>query len=882
MTVVMIGKQLGHYRVVAALGKGGMGEVWIAEDTRLHRKVALKTLPEAMAADPARRARFEREAQAIAALNHPNIVTIHSVEESEGTAFITMELIEGNKLTELIPADGLALEPFLEIALPLAEALAAAHQQGITHRDVKPDNVMLTHDGHLKVLDFGLAKLAAPSPATALDTATRTAVTAEGKILGTVSYMSPEQAEGKPVDARSDVFSLGVVLYQLATGQTPFVGDTPISTITSIIRDTPQPIGDLKPALPRHLGRIVSRCLNKDPELRYQAAKELRNDLLQLKTETTTELAAAPARRPPGRRLLAGAVLGGIVAVVALAVLLWPRSGVAPTASGTAIEPSIAVLPFTSVGSDAESVEFSSGIHNDLLIRLSKVGALKVISRTSVMEYRDTTKNLRQIADELGVANVLEGSVQRAGNRVRLNAQLVNARNDESLWAESYDRELTTGNIFDIQEDVAGQIVAALRARLTAEEQRQLENRPTENLEAYETYLRGLDYASRSEAQSDQSIAMQMMERAVALDPEFAEAWAYLGTLHTQAYWQHWDRSPERLERAWNAIEAAERLSPGLGETRIARGYYHYWGFLEYERALEEFAAAAQALPNNSQVVSGIGFVKRRQGKMDEALAMFRRAAELNPRDLVSVEAVAFTLMLVREYDEADRQLVRLLELNPANSNAYAARANIRLLASGDVPAAREIVRKGLELNLTEKDLTDIMFRLAIIRHDVAAARERLNSYPGEAPIDDQYSYYPRAMIEALLHRLAGDTRAARERYEAARVVLEARAREWPDDERIPSALGLVLARLGRKQEAVRHGLRGVEMLPYEKEALRGARRVLELAEIYAVVGEPDLAIDRLEFLLDRPGFVSRPYLRVDPTWDPIREHPRFVRLVGE
>jgi tetratricopeptide (TPR) repeat protein len=473
--------------------------------------------------------------------------------------------------------------------------------------------------------------------------------------------------------------------------------------------------------------------------------------------------------------------------------------------------------------------------------------------------------------------------VQRSGDRVRLNVKLVNALNDESIWAESYDRELNVGNIFDIQADVTGQIASALQARLTPDEQRQVAARPTDNLEAYEAYLRGLEFFNRSEQRASRRAALEMFELAVELDPEFAEGYAALGRIHTNIYWVHEDRTPERLAAALEAIETAERLSPGLPEATLARGFYYYWGFLEYDKALAEFAAAKQGLPNNPMVVAGMGYVKRRQGKMEEAVAYFRQATELDPLNQAAAN-VPFTLTYLGQYEEAERETRRLIQRDPTNPNIRGDLARVLVHARGDVTGACAALEEAANLGLKDPELDRTAFLPALIVGCEPQFTQRFLNTLGlaELALNDQYSYWPRQMVEAWLHKSAGDPAAARASLEEARVVLEAAVRERPEDARIPSALGQVYAEMGRKDDAIGEGLRGVEMLPYEKEALRGGKRVSDLAGIYAAVGEPELAIDRLEFLLERPTAVSVPLLRVDPVWDPIREHPRFRALVAE
>ncbi len=457
----MIGKRLAHYELLEKVGAGGMGEVYRARDTRLGREVALKILPPELARDPDRRARFEREARAVAALRHPSIVTIHAVEEDGGIPFLAMELVEGRSLSEVIPPGGLSLDRFQAIALPLADAVAAAHAKGITHRDLKPDNVMVEPDGRVKVLDFGLAKLLDAGPVDDATLAAAPDATQEGRILGTVAYMSPEQAEGRPVDARSDVFSLGVVLYQMITGERPFQGRTNISTLTAILRDTPPPVHERARMAPQQLDGIVQRCLEKAPEKRYPSAKELRDDLERLRVEGTSQI--GPPVLPDKRKVAAWAwaamallLLGGA------AYVLRPRHrerSPAPAAAATSAKlPMIVVFPFENMGSAADEY-FASGVSDEITSRLSTLQGLGVLSRTSAVQYDRKGKTMQTIATDLGVDYVLDGTVRWArgsagGSEVRITPQLTRAHEDRQIWSASYDRSMD--EIFRIQSEIAG------------------------------------------------------------------------------------------------------------------------------------------------------------------------------------------------------------------------------------------------------------------------------------------------------------------------------------------------------------------------------------------------------------------------------------------
>ncbi|HUD72740.1 MAG TPA: serine/threonine-protein kinase, partial [Dongiaceae bacterium] len=599
------GQTLGHYRILRPLGAGGMGEVYEAEDTRLGRKVALKVLPEETARDPARRERFEREAKAIAALSHPGIVTIHSVEQAGGVDFITMELLEGQTLRRLLPRTGLPFERFLAIAVPLADAMGAAHERGITHRDLKPENILIGRDDRLKVVDFGLAKREEPfGPAGEGSRAPTRALTEEGRIVGTVAYMSPEQAEGKPVDPRSDVFSLGIILYEMATGERPFKGDTTVSVLSSILKDTPPPVTQSNANMPRDVARIVNRCLMKDPARRFQSAVGLVTELTELKRESDSgELAAVTGdvRRPgvaatttspsapavtgsggTGAGLRYGAIAAAVLALGAAGYFAWrdhsgsPTAGL-PAAPGAAAGPGggaprataadprqrIVVLPFENLGAPNDAY-FADGVTEEITSRLASVGGLGVISRNSAVQYAKTTKSTKQIGSELNVDYVLTGTVrwQRGGgtSRVRVTPQLVRVNDDTQLWGDRYDREMK--DIFKVQSEIAEQVVGKLGLAMHAGGSSASGARPpTDNLDAYQLYLRAkaLDDAPDVERRT-RFKAVELLEQAVRLDPDFAQGWAQLSHMHSSIYLNKQDFSEDRLVKARECVDRALAL----------------------------------------------------------------------------------------------------------------------------------------------------------------------------------------------------------------------------------------------------------------------------------------------------------------------------------
>ena len=580
----MVGQTLAHYRITAAIGAGGMGEVYRATDTRLGREVALKVLPAAMAGDPERLARFEQEARAVAALNHPHIVTLYSVEEADGITFLTMELVEGDSLAVAIPEHGLALDRILGLGTALAEALAAAHDKGIVHRDLKPANVMVTADGRVKVLDFGLAKDLRPA-GTMDATMTAAGHTQAGVVMGTPAYMSPEQLGGRGVDHRTDIFSLGIMLYQMASGRRPFSGESSVELASAILRDAARPLGQARPELPAALGQIVQRCLEKDRERRIQTARE--------------------------------------VATALRGVLQHPSS------SGTrSVAPSIAVLPFANMSADKDQDYFSDGLAEEIIHLLAQVPNLKVIARTSAFAFRGRNEDVRRIAQALDVTHVLEGSVRRAGDRIRVTAQLIAASDGAHVWSERYDGDLR--DIFAMQDEISAAIGRALRMKLSGEAQAP---RYQPKLPAYEAYLQARHHTAKVTPES-MELSRKCLETAIELDPDFGLA--HVGMAFYWAALTIFGGCPasQAVPAARAANERALRCDPSLPEAHALLGFLAACFDYDWTAAERHFAAPLARQVGFSIVRSAYGAFQFFRGHIDDAIATAERTIAEDPLEV--------------------------------------------------------------------------------------------------------------------------------------------------------------------------------------------------------------------------------------------------------
>ena len=647
----MVGTTISHYRILRELGAGGMGVVYEAEDTRLRRNVALKFLSVALAQDAPMLERFEREARAASALNHPGICTVHAIEQDAGRTFIVMELVDGESLAARLAGRPMEIGPLLDLGIQMADALEAAHAKGVVHRDLKPMNMMVTSRGQVKILDFGLAKFD-HNELSAL-TATPTApprgadLTAAGTVFGTVQFMSPEQARGLATDARTDLFSLGAILYQMATGDRAFEGDTQAVVFDAILNREPRPLEDSNPAMPASLGPILEKALEKDRGLRYQTATELKTDLLRL------------------RRKLEGHRSGPTSAA--------DSKGPAPRA-----QRSIAVLYFENLSGVKEDEYLRDGITEDILTDLSKIKGLNVFPRTTVLAFRDQKSTAADISRQLRADFALEGSLRRAGNRLRINAQLVDAATGFPVWSERYDREMS--DIFAVQDEIAHKIAEALRIKLTPQEQAELAAKPTENLQAYDLYLRGRSYARRRTTR-DMDFALQMFDNAVTLDPNFALAWAAIanGCAHAQ-YWS--GPGGTYMERAQSASLRAVALAPDIPEVLVSQGWILYAGN-RYDDAVRLTRAAI----SRKRDCEGAYYLLLRalfaSGKYDELASLAEEAIEAAGTDYnVYIPIMNALGALGRDEDRRGVRL-RLLQTFENHLREVPEDARARILSAG-------------------------------------------------------------------------------------------------------------------------------------------------------------------------------------------------------
>ena len=875
------------------LGRGAMGVSYRATDTSLQRKVALKIIKTDIAERSAdARERFVREARAAAAFRHKHIATVYQfgMRLETGQYFYAMELIEGETLNERVHCAGpLNARTTIGIAEQVTSALAAAEKHGLVHRDLKPANLMLINADDpeamktdqsrsrrnrlralrksgipvVKIIDFGLAK--------AFHTDTDPKSLTHGRFVGTPAFASPEQFAHSALDVRSDIYSLGETLWFALTGRTPFAGRT-LSEIDRAQKSNTLPVEQLKAAhVPHRLRSLLESMLAFEPAAR----------------PGTAELAARLKRCTPEvrsvRRTRAALAVATAVVFGMSTLFLAHRWGVENPASNPAPDKSIAVLPFENLSDDPNNVYFAEGVQDEILTNLARIADLKVIGRASVMQYTSgVARDLRKISQQLGVTNVLEGSVQRTGNRVRVNAQLVDVSTNRELWGQSYDRDLA--DIFAIQSEIAKTIAGQLQARLSTHEKSEIEQAVTSDIVAFDLYTRAenlllTSFSSAAKAKLEQ--AADLLNQAVARDPSFFHAYCELAHAHDILYFLGLDHTPARVALAEGAIEAAFRLRPDAAETHLARARNLYWGHLDYAGAVAELAVARQTLPNDPQIPYLTGLVQRRQGRWEESTRNLERSIELDPRNFYTLQQIALSYGLLYRYGEQTSIWERALAVAPEDVDTRIGLAAVQFHWKADTQPLHQTVDSIRATNPGQlPNVANDWLSCALAERDITAARNALDAF-GEIPLTDYAVHLNRPLMEGIIARMTNDDARARAAFTAARAAQEKIVQAQPDYGPALCVLGLIDAALGRKEEALREGRRAVELVPAEKEAISAPLMIAYLAMIAAWAGEKDLACQQLAIAVRPPSTISYGQLKLLPLWDPLRGDPRFEQILA-
>jgi serine/threonine protein kinase len=866
-----------RYEVIEELGSGGMGNVYRAFDKKIEEEIALKLIRPEISSDKKTIERFRNELKVARKIAHRNVCKMYDLGEEEDTHYITMEYVPGQSLKGMIGMMGqLSAGQAVFIARQVCEGLDEAHRLGVVHRDLKPSNIIIDKEGNAHIMDFGIARSLKAE-----------GITGAGKIIGTPEYMSPEQVDGKEADHRSDIYSLGVILYEMTTGRLPFEGDSPLSIALKHKTERPLDPSQYNAQIPEDLSQLILRCMNKDKEKRYQDAKGLLSELIRIEEGISTVEKIMLDRKPTSSKEMTVTikkpwmmilVLFAVAVMIGVAILYLISRKPVPVLE----KKMLVVLPFVNLG-PSEDEYFADGLTEEITSRLSALHGLGVISRTSARMYKDTDKTIKQIGEDLGVDYVLEGSVRwdrtpDGRGRVRITPQLIRVSYETHLWSESFDRVIE--DIFSVQSEIAEQVTRELDITILEPERNTLLTRPTDSLEAYDYYLKGIkcEYQGWINTNPEEfDYALELLEKAIELDSDFVQAHIRISMIHSWMYFSGLDRSEKRLENSKSAVDRALELQPDLPEAHLALGYYYYRGFRDYDRASEIFEFVQKARPNTLPTL--LGYIQRRQGKWEESLENLEKAFKLNPR----VADIPFQIVLshgfLRRYQEAEAWITRSLSIESNNNAAKFSKVQISLLARGNTKEARNQLEELSQYRSTKF----MLFNIAMLDRNYQEALDLAESFS-----DDSY-YGPNFIFQkhfyfASVYRAKKEWSLMKTHAESALIMLEKLVKEHPDDPRFIASLSLAHAYLDRKEEAIREAKRAISLYPVSKDAVGGPGYVYNLALIYTMVGQIEDAISQLEYLLSIPAgdIISVPVLRLDPDWDPLRQHPRFKRLVEE
>ena len=866
----------GQYELLEEIGRGGQGVVYRAHQKSLNRTVALKVIGLGPWTTEAHLKRFRREAEAAASLDHPGIVPIYEVGERNGQCYFSMKFVESGQLDEVVRREPIPIRRTVELIAKVARTVHYAHEHGILHRDIKPGNILLDRQGEPHLTDFGLARLVEAE----------STVTATLDVLGTPSYMAPEQAAGRTakVSKAIDVYGLGAVLYQLLTGNPPFAGGTTYETIKLLLDSEPRQPRLLNPKIDRELSTICLKCLEKDPQRRYSSALALAEDLEHwLKHEP---ILARPSgflthgwkwvRRNPSTTVLVTLL---VALAIGLSLTVWNRK------PGVLIPKSVAVLPFENLSDDKENAYFAEGVQEEILTRLASIADLKVISRASTRRYQSKPGNLAKIAKQLGVANILEGSVQKLAGQVRVNVQLINTQTDSHLWADTYDRKLI--DIFGVESDIAKQIAQSLQAKLTGSEQQALAVTPTNNPEAHDSYLRGLAFQGRSTYSNDGlEKATGFFERAVRLDPNFAVAWARLSRAYAVLYAIKED--PTERDAAKRALDSAQKLEPNSSETLLALGSYQNFVQGDYGAAKTTFEHVSEMSPGSSEAPYALARVARRAGHCDESVSYYERALNLDPRNVELLTNAVLAYAALRQFPAALKLCDRVLDVAPNDPDVIATKVSI-YQAQGDLHEASALLS-----GINERTPNAVIFQKKLdqlqYERNYGEATRLLQARLAQFHFDSQGDWADVQGGLAVIQWLTGDTAGAKVTAEPVRNTYEQLYRNQSDNPGLAHTLSVLYALTGQNDLALKLAERAVMLKPRAKDAVAGPMYEEQLAVIQTMCGENDRAISTLRQLLQtaypslsyRPAPITPALLRLDPIWDPLRSDSVFQKLCEE
>ena len=866
-----------RYEVIEEMGSGGLGSLFRVLDNKTNEEVALRIIKPELTSDETSVNRFGHELKLARKISHKNIGRMYHFGEDQGIHFLTMEYVQGETLKSMIKMTGqMSLRAALYIARQVSEGLAEALHVGLLHRDLRPGNILIDKDGNAKIMEIGIAQ----SLKTDADSGS-------GVISGSSEYSSPEQFEGEEVDTRSDIYSLGVILYELLTGRVPFEGETDAEIVLKQKMEAPPDPREFNTQISYEVSQLVLKCLKKRKEERFENPEILASELKSLENFLPavesgvyeSEPSGSSQSWPPfylkGRWRLVGMAAAVIVLIVG-GFLLVPRQ--APVLEERKIM--LLVLPFVNLGQPDDEY-FADGLTEEITSRLSSLDGLGVISRTSAKQYKNTDRTTKQIGRELGVDYIFEGTIQwirdeEGQGRILVIPQLIRVDDDTQIWNERYNRVIE--DIFSLQSEIAEKVIQQLDLAVLEPERKALMASPTSNIEAYDYYLRGRQqagFAWNTSNLADYESAVEFLNRAIELDPDFAIAYITLSITHLWAFSNGVDRTEERLDRARDAVYRALEIDPDLPDAQLALGFYYYQGYQDYDRALEIFEAVYRARPNLPYTY--LGYILRRQGRWDESTTILEDSFKLNPLNADLAYQIGLSYVCMRRYDEAGIWFDRAISIDPNYFFPLLAKTRLPVLKSGDLDEAHELL-----LQLPDFQMTEYTWYIhGLLERRYTEVIERLENLPDNAFIGNTF-YIPTTLALATTYYLKKDTPNMRTFTESARFILEDLVQKNPEDPRYHASLGLVFAYLGQKNEAIQEGLRSVEMFPVSKDAFDGPRYILNLAKIYTVVGEKSRAIELLEDLLSLEAgtTISRALLRIDPIWDPLREVPQFQRLL--